>query len=54
MKLDWSVTGRSLVAENEAGEIGDVPLAALDDLVWTTPTSVRGVRALLSYLLGLA
>jgi hypothetical protein len=35
-------------AENEAGEIGDVALAAFDELVWTAPTSARGLRALLS------
>jgi hypothetical protein len=36
--------------ENEAGEIGDREIAALEDLVRCTPSSMVGLRALLSYL----
>jgi len=37
--------------ENETGEIGDVALEAFDKLIWCTPASMDGVRALLTYML---
>jgi hypothetical protein len=36
--------------ENDAGEIGDREIAALEDLVRCPPSSMVGLRALLSYL----
>jgi len=36
--------------ENEAGEVGDVALDALEDLITTPPASIAGLRALLTYL----
>jgi hypothetical protein len=37
--------------ENEAGDLGDFALDKFDDLISTTPTTARGARALLDYLL---
>ena len=38
-------------SEDEAGRLGDVAADAFNELIWTTPTTVHGARALLDYLL---
>jgi hypothetical protein len=37
--------------ENEAGELGDASTEAFDNLIGNTPTSIGGLKAMLSYLL---